>query len=599
MSSLRPLVGLCLAVWALSASAAEGFKASPDHEVQAGVPQGKVQAMPAWKSQVLPNTIRDWSVYVPAQYQADKPAALMVFQDGHDYAALKGNWRVPTVFDNLIHRGEMPVTIAVFINPGHDVGKGEDYKTVKWKASNRSYEYDSLGDRYAKFLIDEIIPELKKQWNLSDSPEDCAICGASSGGICSFTVAWERPDQFRKVLSTIGSFVNLRGGDIYPSLIRKTERLPIRVFLEDSSGDLDNKFGNWPLANQEMHRALRYMGYDVRFDYVEGYAHNSQHGGSIFPDALRWLWRKEAHQPTLSTKQDLGGDLTLLKLVVEGEQWQVAAEGLGFADGPCADEAGNFYYSDLKSNQIWKIAVDGAKTKLLDFGASGLKFGPDGKLYACLPKNQQVVRFDLGKNGEMEVLATNVQPNDLVVTRRGHVYFTQTGKKEVTWLDPASGEMKAVDTGIEGPNGITLSPDQATLAVSDYRGGNGWLFQIAADGTLRGKSPTMTLRRPIDSKGEFKFNEPPPRLTASGGDGMCSDEQGRFYVASTLGIQVFDAGGRECGLLPKDLIAQAKDKPLTSCVLAGPERSYLYITLGDRILRRKVQAKGSFFAGKQ
>ncbi|MFO0870183.1 MAG: SMP-30/gluconolactonase/LRE family protein [Pirellulales bacterium] len=596
MSRLCSIVCLCLGTWATVSQAADGFRPTPDHEVQPGVPQGKVHAMPAWKSEVFPQTIRDWWVYVPAQYRADQPAAVMVFQDGHDYVALQGNWRVPTVFDNLIHRGEMPVTLAVFINPGHDVQRGETYRTVKWQASNRSFEYDSLGDRYARFLITEILPELRKQWNIADDPEQRAICGASSGGICSFTVAWERPDQFRKVLSTIGSFVNLRGGDVYPSLIRKTERLPLRVYLEDTSGDLDNKFGNWPLANQEMDRALRYLGYDTRFDYTTGYAHNSQHGGSVFPEALRWLWRREAHQPVISTKQDLGGDLTLLKLLVPDESWQVVAEGLEFADGPCSDAAGNFYYSDLRANQIWRIALDGTRTKILDAGASGLKFGPDGRLYACQPKEQRVVAFDLAKGGEMTVLAANVQPNDLVVTRRGHVYFTQTGKQEVTFVDPAAGQTRAVDQGITAPNGITLSPDQGTLAVSDYRGGHTWLFQLAADGSLTGKSPTITLRRPIDPKGEFKFNEPPPRLAASGGDGMASDEQGRFYVATTLGIQVFDAGGRECGLLPKLLLpAECQPKPLTSCVLAGADRSYLYITVGDRILRRRVQARGSDF----
>lgn len=580
-----------LLFFASQASAAEGFKATPDHEVQPNVPQGTVKQMPEWKSQILKNTVRDWWIYVPAQVKPDQPAALMVFQDGHDYVNVKGNWRVPVVFDNLIAKGQMPPTIAVFINPGHDLAKGEEFHEIKWRASNRSYEYDSLGDRYARFLIEEIIPELKKSYAISDDPEMRAICGASSGGICSFTVAWERPDQFRKVLSTIGSFVNLRGGDAYPALIRKTERKPIRVFLEDSSGDLDNKFGNWPLANQKMAAALKYLGYDSKFDYVEGYAHNSNHGGSIFPDALRWLWRQEAHVPQTSTRQDLGGDLTLLRLLIEGETWQPVADGLAFADGPCADAEGNFYFSDLRANQIWKIALDGTKTKVLDEGASGLKFGADGRLYACQPGKKRVVSFDLSKPDDVKVLATDVQPNDLVVSRRGHVYVTETGKQQVTLIDVASGQVKAADSGITAPNGITLSPDQGTLAVSDYRGGHVYMFQIGADGALLGKSPTMTLRRPIDYAGEFKFNEPPPYLAASGGDGMCSDEQGRFYVTSTLGVQVFDGTGRECGLLPHP----QKDKPLTSATLAGPDRAYLYITNGDKIYRRKVQAKGSYF----
>jgi enterochelin esterase-like enzyme len=274
---------------ATCALAVDDYKSdTADHQEQSGVPKGTVHKMPPWESKVFPGTVRDWAVYVPAQFKSDGTAGLMVFQDGHDYANVKGNWRVPIVFDNLIARGELPPIVAVFINPGHDATKPKPESP--WRGSNRSFEYDSLGDRYAKFLLEEILPEVRKQWPFSDAPEMHAICGASSGGICSFTVAWERPDQFRKVLSTIGSFTNIRGGNAYPYLIRKTERKPVRVFLQDGSGDVDNEFGNWPLANQMMHSSLAYMGYDVRFEFGDG-QHNSKHGGSIFPDAVRWLWR--------------------------------------------------------------------------------------------------------------------------------------------------------------------------------------------------------------------------------------------------------------------------------------------------------------------
>ena len=267
--------------------AADAFVESPDHRENSTVPHGTVTQMPPWESKIFEGTIRDWWVYVPAQYKAEKPAAVMVFQDGKGYVSTKGNWRVPIVFDNLIARGEMPATIAILIDPGQDKTKAK----VNGKSSNRSLEYDSLGDRYARFLLEEILPEVSKQWKLTDDPERRAICGASSGAICAFTVAWERPDQFRKVLSTIGTYTNIRGGNAYPSLIRKTERKPLRVFLADTSGDLDNQFGNWPLANKQMDAALRYMNYDVRFDFAEGYSHSSLHGGSIFPEALKWLWR--------------------------------------------------------------------------------------------------------------------------------------------------------------------------------------------------------------------------------------------------------------------------------------------------------------------
>ena len=271
------------------ARAADEFKPTPYHEVQAGVPVGTITKYTNWASTVFTNTVRDWWVYVPAQYRAEKPACVMVFQDGHDYVAPKGSWRVPIVFDNLIAKGEMPVTIAILINPGHN--PASPAPKSPWGVSNRSYEYDSLGDRYARFLLEEILPEVGKKYPLTTDPAGRAICGASSGGICSFTVGWERPDQFRKVLSTIGSFTNIRGGHVYPALIRKTERKPLRVFLEDSSGDVDNQFGSWWIANQQMAAALKFQGYDSKTDFVEGYGHNSKHGGSIFPDALKWLWR--------------------------------------------------------------------------------------------------------------------------------------------------------------------------------------------------------------------------------------------------------------------------------------------------------------------
>ena len=284
---MRALWPLLFAV--APALAIDDYTLTPDHEEKADVPHGVVTKREPWQSKIFPNTTRDWWIYVPAQYTAATPTAVMVFQDGHDYVGPKGNWRVPIVFDNLIARGDLPPVIAIFVNPGHDPGKGE--AKSPWAVSNRSFEYDSLGDRYAHFLIDEILPEVAKTYNLTKDPEQRAICGASSGGIGAFTVAWERPDQFRKVLSTIGSFVNLRGGNAYPSLIRKTEAKPVRVFLQDGENDLDNPFGNWPLANKQMNAALKYMKYDVRFEFGDG-QHNSKHGGAIFPDAVKWLWRK-------------------------------------------------------------------------------------------------------------------------------------------------------------------------------------------------------------------------------------------------------------------------------------------------------------------
>jgi enterochelin esterase family protein len=277
-----------LTTLSLTALALGEYSLGPLSQVTPGVPQGKVLPMPVHESKIFPGAKRDWWLYVPAQYSADKPANLMVFQDGHDYVGIKGAWRVPVVFDNLIASGEMAPTIAIFINPGH---LGDTKPASAWKNNNRGKEYNSLGDTYARFLLEEIIPQVQKDYRLTDDPEGWALAGASSGAICAFTVAWERPDRFSKVFSTIGSFVNLAGGHVYPSLIRLTDRKPLRIYLQDGNHDLDNPYGNWPLANQQMAKALEFMHYDYTFTFGDG-AHNSNHGGSIFPEAMKWLWRK-------------------------------------------------------------------------------------------------------------------------------------------------------------------------------------------------------------------------------------------------------------------------------------------------------------------
>jgi enterochelin esterase family protein len=276
----------CSAVWAAEPSKVV-YTHGPDSKEQPGVPQGTV-TQARWKSKVFPGTERDYWVYVPAQYDGKKPACVMVFQDGGSYVNKKGDFRVPVVFDNLIHKKEMPVTIGIFINPGVVPPNGPGEKPRQ----NRSFEYDTLSDQYVTFLEKEILPEVAKSYKLREDAAGRAICGISSGGICAFTAAWERPDLFSKVLSHVGSFTNIRGGDAYPGLIRKAEKKPIRVFLQDGRKDLDNLFGSWPLANMQMEAALKFKGYENKFVMGEE-GHNGKHGGAILPESLRWLWQDE------------------------------------------------------------------------------------------------------------------------------------------------------------------------------------------------------------------------------------------------------------------------------------------------------------------
>ena len=287
---MKPTMFFVLAAFLVLAplhAADELNPANPDRNVQAGVPQGKVTSGNFIESKIFPGTRRDYSVYVPAQYTVDTPACLMVFQDGAGYSKPDGAFRVPIVFDNLIHQKAMPITIAVFVSPGNITATKPGAK----ERSNRSFEYDSMGDRYARFLVEEFLPVALKGLNVSTDPKHRAVSGISSGGICAFTVAWERPDQFGKVLSHIGSFTNIRGGSEYPGLVRKTKAKPkaIKFYLQDGKDDLNNLFGNWPLGNQDLAASLQFAGYEKQFVMTDG-GHSGNWGGDQIPSALRWLW---------------------------------------------------------------------------------------------------------------------------------------------------------------------------------------------------------------------------------------------------------------------------------------------------------------------
>jgi sugar lactone lactonase YvrE/enterochelin esterase-like enzyme len=561
----RLAINVCAALLLAAAplAAQEKYPLGPDSQRQAGVPQGKVTKH-TWTSQIFPGTVRDYWVYVPAQYTAATPAALMVFQDGAGYVNEEGRYRTPVVFDNLIHKREMPVTIGIFISPG--VLPGPEGRPAR---TNRSFEYDALGDRYARFLLDEILPEVGKQYNLTSDPNLRAISGQSSGGICAFTVAWNRPDAFRRVLSFIGSFTNLRGGEIYSSLIRKTEPKPLRVFLQDGSNDLNNFAGNWWIANQDMASALEFAGYDFQFAKGDE-AHNNIHGSSILPDALRWLWRGHG---TPIAKPVSGERHWSANFVDLREDWELVSEGYRFTEGPAIDKAGNVFFTDIPNNRIHKIAPDGKVSVFKEDtgGANGLMFGADGRLYACQNGRKRIVAY--APDGAEAVIADDVNSNDLVVTHKGDIYFTDPGNQQV-WHIGAGGNKSVAHKGIERPNGIILSPDQTMLMVNDSRGKWVWSFQIQADGSLAHGQPFYRLETPDES-------------SVSGADGMTMASDGHLLVTSRAGLQICDLQGRVAAILNKP-----HSGSLANAVFAGPDLQTLYVTAGDKVLRRKMRLKG-------
>ncbi len=275
------------------------FKLGPDSLKQEGVPHGQVRGPFTLPSKVFEGTQHTYWVYVPAQYDRAKPCALMIFNDGHAFLNEEGSARMTNVIDNLTFRREIPVMISVYINPGRRPDQAEpDARNWGDRGTNRPEEYNSLDDRYARVIVDELMPELFKEYNISKDPNDHGIGGCSSGAIAAFTVAWQRPDQFRKVLSTVGSFTNIRGGHRYADIVRESEKKPLRVFFQDGRNDNrgERRGGNydetwdWFKQNVRLVEAMTEKGYDINYSWSIG-VHGLKSGGVILPEMMRWLWR--------------------------------------------------------------------------------------------------------------------------------------------------------------------------------------------------------------------------------------------------------------------------------------------------------------------
>jgi len=360
------LLALAATAWLTQQTARPGPEPGPDSKPQPGTPTGDVIKGEFSQSKVYPGTWREYWVYVPKQLDRSKPAPVMVFQDGLQYSA-------PVVFDNLIARKEIPPIVGVFVMHGRVKAPSSE----ALDRMNRSYEYDSVSDEYARFLADEMLPYVAKTHGLalSSDPNDRAIAGNSSGAIAAFVAAWQRPDAFRRVFSGIGTYVGLRGGNSLPVMIRKTEPKPIRVFLQDGQNDLNNYTGSWFVANQDMLSALEYAGYDVRHDWGDG-EHNSRHATAIFPDVLRWLWRDWPSpikaNPEGKSRQDV------YQVLVPGQDWQLLSEGHRHTDGPAVNDKGEMFFSDPANNRIYKIGLDGKVGVFAENanGANGMMFGP-------------------------------------------------------------------------------------------------------------------------------------------------------------------------------------------------------------------------------
>jgi gluconolactonase len=550
----------------------ESYPPHPDSQEQPGVPKGEVLKFTFENSKIFPGTWREYWVYVPVQYTPDKPACVYVNQDGVQ-------WNAPVVFDNLIHKKEMPVTIGVFVMHGRVRAANAESALDRF---NRSFEYDGLGDNYARFLLDELLPDVETKKasdgrliRLSKNGNDRAIGGSSSGAICAFTAAWERPDAFSRVFSAIGTYVGLRGGHGYSTLVRKYEPKPIRVFMQDGANDLNIYGGDWWMANQAMERSLQFAGYEVQHVWGEG-AHNGRHGTAVFPDAMRWLW-KGWPEPV---KAGASKNATLDALLIPGEGWKLVSEGHRFTEGPAVNAKGEVFFTDGANSKIHKIGLDGKVTEFIadTKRASGQAFGPDGRLYAVTGE-KKIVAYDVEKPGSPPaVIAEGVNGNDIVVARNGNIYVTEpntpAADQSNVWLIKPNGEKKVVDTGLRYSNGVTLSPDQTLLYVDDYRSHWVYSYQIQPDGSLQFKQ-------------QYYWIHVADTVDSSQADGMRVDRDGRLYVATRMGVQVCDQAGRVNAIIP------TPNGRISNLTFGGENGDTLFATCGDKVYKRKLKVKGA------
>lgn len=520
--------------------------------------KGDIKGPFKWTSKIYPGTERNYWIYVPKQYDAAKAACLMVVQDGLSRA---NGWRLPAVLDSLIGTREVPVMIGLFIDPGI-VPSGDSSRFPRF---NRSFEYDALGDRYARFLLEELIPELSRLYNVSKDPNDRSIAGASSGAICAFNVAWERPDAFRRVLSTIGTYVGLRGGHEFPTLIRKTEAKPLRIFLQDGTRDNNIYAGDWWIANQDMLSALTWAGYEVNHAWGEGGGHDSRHTITILPDALKWLWKD--HPASVQTHTD---SIVRTNVLLKNQAWEEIPLKKIKSEKLAVNRSGNLFFSDgqfvYKNDSKNNVALFATITGKL----GGMSFNNDDKLYVGNLTQHKII--SIAQNGSKEDIVKNVDADFLTISNKG-IYFTERAKKRIGFNSFLSKQVQYfIVPGI--PTGLAISAEQTFINLGFDDVQLGYSFKILQDGSLGYGQEYIHYHLPY---GE----------TSPGVSGLVTDTANLLYSATALGVQMSDQLGRVNFIIskPADTITDIK--------IGGEDFSILYASCHGKLFRRKLNTRGS------
>ena len=552
-------------------SCAQDYSLGPDSQEHAGIPKGTVTRHVLAPGKIYQGVPHNYAIYVPAQYNASKPAPYMVFLDGS--GALGQQQRVPTVLDNLIARGDVPAMIGIFIDPGV-MPALNDKAQIR---ANRIFEYDNISPMFASFLETEMIPEVATHYNLSKDPNDHAIEGVSTGAVGAFVAAWERPDMFRRVLSFIGTFVSMKGAETFPATIRRTEPKPIRVFLQAGKNDhigAGQPFGvfyggSWPINNQLMYEALQFSGYDVRFD-LGTEAHNMKHGAAIMPEALKWLWRDypkpiEVHEPAALNQKDWEVRGQVWTVVSAAKPWEKVGTPRGEITGLTVAKDGRIYSANATT-----IFVDDKPFKTIA-GITALRAGADGRVYGSQPSTKRILSWSAA--GDEKVVASGVTAADLVLTAQGGIYYADTAAHAIGYIDP-SGKNRTVvtNTSLAMITSVGLSADQSLLIVGDQDRRFQWSYQVQPDGSVTNGEPFFRV--------DLWEGSPTSDVRA-----IAADSIGQIYFATALGIQYCEQNGRCAAVLAKPASGTIAEMSLTG--------NYLYTAVGGQVYRRPVKIPGT------
>ena len=501
------------------------------------------------------------TVFIPAQYDGSKPACVYVKTDGF-------NPRERSLLETMIATQEIPVTIGVFVRPG------DLPATVKntMGRRNRCFEYDGVGDNNVRFLIDELLPFVAKEFHLklSTSGNDRCIAGGSSGGIAAFNAAWERPDAFSRVYANSGSFVAFRGGHEFPTLVRKFEAKPIRAYLTTGMRDMENCAGDWFLLDQEMDKALKFSGYDYFFRIING-GHVAGYY-DYYREAMSYLW-KDWPRPVKA-----GASAPRVRdIILPDEQWQLVAGDRHDARGPATAANGEVFFVDTGDNKVYRIDLQGKVQEFLaDAGhANSLTVGPTGHLYAASSKSGKIMSYDASGKGSLVI--DGIRGQYVLATPGGGLYVTTNGDKPgetgSVWF-VKDGRKRQVDTGLKLATGLAYRPDQWLLSVADGRSKWAFSYQINADGSLANKE-------------RFFWLHVPDWEDDAGAESICYAREGPMLVATRWGIQVCADDG------PTQVILPMPDRSrVIGVCLGGRELDTLFAFCGDKIWKRKVKVHG-------